>query len=458
MFGSHKNHEISNKNALSRVNESIIGDLKLRLHEFDFLDDFKRFSDFGELIRIKMRESYEINKEKVVFIYKQIKNAIKNHIFGQYDSYVKTVNGMLEEIIAGGDDIYTSFRKNLLAIEQSILKIEKPGKNKKEEFSDNHRRLSRINRLFPDLEIKNERITNQIKKAIDCKPEIEFDMNSLLSQISFVSPQTNYGLINNESDLLLETMSDYQSGEKLGLLDDMDDQLSPKESQRTPKTKVNRLGSSFIKKDPIKFSSLVSNNIVNQYTHERRQTDMLGMERFAKSKNKNFMSIENLHIKNYNTNTNIYKNHQRKDTTLTKPRRHTFYQSINEFDPTVINYRAGNERNVYGSQVTHKRKEKGRSLSVSKNTTADLTNLVIDSDDLKNMLFTITQSHKNISRINFKNNVFKCDVIDVFEEFFDEPQKNLFFIDLKGNEMKVDLKNFRKRTRALYDNKVKLIV
>lgn len=392
---------------------------------------------------------------------------IKKHVFDNFDVLIRDFKQKINNEMGYKESSYDTFRNNLLRLEQKLYRLDVRNNSKKDNHTDINIELSKISEEVDSVVREKSMLERKLKRIDAFKVNLYCNHNDLLGSLKLYDASLDTSRFKNEPNLLFETLSE----SPLIDINNVDKSLAAIFKHRTPLQK-SLDKSETVEMSPVRLknsSSFLKMNSAHNLkmrfdsgyvlTSPKNTADI--NEYLKQDKAKNFASIDTRYKKpvlRVQKPTKLGYASSNRASVMTASKNRPLFLSNNELNTTII-YGGGvgnsSHRKTHGEPRI---KFKERSLSNTKVPSASIASETIEVKDLTILMQSLTSLHGNANSIVFRNCEFKCEPLQVLLEFFEERRQSMFYIDLKGNGLDANDKNFRLAAQKLYSKNVKIMV
>lgn len=484
LFGIHKNHKITTNLELQGINKLLIEQTNKNLEYFEFSEDLNNLS-LKDIIRKKLLENINSNREYIMEFYNEIIKKLKTKILEDFDNYEKNIFCYFESFYNNKEnEKFGKFKNNYFGLKNKLEDLNKKNNQKSFKYNFIYENILNLKEEIKNLNEIFETVQNIFKKINTCKFELNYDIEEIFKNIKIQSPKILEEEIKlEESQLLFQTLSDFKPKKENPSLEcsllkniDSNDVSIYKENHEfsiinTPskidirkknKKKKFSKNDDFSKEEILKSDFFKTQNFENDKEFQKIEKMIKNKKSIIKTPlvKKSFISVDKTCYKSRRDSkrcNSILKNQflltnnisfrsqvnllEKKSSKKLKKKSSDNIYNKNSKNEIKDKKKKRREIKSFKNSLTVSRKLspilRRNSNLVNKNKITNISNFVLNKDHLKKIFERIILSEDKIGRINFRNNTFACDVFGIISDFFEEPFLFPFIIDLRTNNMKV---------------------
>lgn len=472
LFAEHKNHKITSKNELKRVNKSILNDTQKKLDAYPLKDEFESIEDLSKMLNTKTNETTKLYKEKLNQVYDTIKQQVKTKLQLEIENFNNKIMDRVKALLDTNSNEYAKLQQSYVKSLKKIKVLEQSNQSQNSDDCCSYKKLIEINNELVQDSNQSKTLRNKIETTFNTPITIDVDVDQLLRAIRIIGLDDN---IINDSDLLTQTIDETKQTMALPTVDEVlriKQSLSPIKNSHDENRYQNSFISQLTAHIPITYRCDIKQDNIQEKKrntlHKRSNTNtniiMLDV---------NTSNDRDFDITKYGQNKVLAtdrKSPERLDVNNNKKiSRYVSVTSrifkINPKDQGTENLPFNAEkklnRNISSNNILGikgKNQIETKPSATEYGGTVCIESQIITDSEMRKFLNIYFCGKKIINKLLFRKNVFVCDPLAVLASFFDSPLKIFILVDMQNNRFETELRTQLKDKKKLLYNRVKVIL
>lgn len=436
LFGEHKFHELIIKKDLPQNIKESFEQVSGILKRLEFVPQLKEYCNLDEFVLHKFKESVEEKKKQLLVLYKQVKNIVKQSMFGFVEEIQKENQQLLQNYLGSEVQSFQKFKLFLENVETKLAEI----KQKRTEKNADH---VKIFLELEDLKIKTEKLKEVdlvFKNVKENCCEFKIDMDLKLNRINDLFDFRSYELETQELKRLKSLLSNLFN-KKLSSKHFRDEELisylTPEEYGHGPGVAQREFHSS-VRTLEFVVPQLNRSSIQNKLRKgsdapleiQTRMTLLAPSETTLPASVRHRPSIQTPKMTTFGNQFHSLTNNPTKQNARKKSDRGTFFES--PLGNPIINMESfmSNKNPIL---VSEKRELIRPNLYVLKDGVAVISNHSINEEKMRMVMSQILSAEIFIFKILFRRNLFLIDPLSFLNSFIESELVTEMSIDLSDN-------------------------
>lgn len=165
--------------------KKLTDETKVSLKEMNMLEEFKKYSTFNEFVASKLKASTEFNRKQLQIIYKNLKNILKNKIFGNLENIQRNIEARIKEVFPQEPPAFKRYKQVVAALEGNLLEVKMWQKEADGQHVLAFTRLSKLQNELMSLKKADQAFTALTEKCLKFNVETELNFQVLDELVVF---------------------------------------------------------------------------------------------------------------------------------------------------------------------------------------------------------------------------------------------------------------------------------
>lgn len=396
-----------------------------------------------------------------MYFKKKIKYILKNKILEIYKDIEFNLYQFFEKRTCEKSRDFLLLKENICKIELKLKKFKTMNNNKRENKCDLFAELNKLKKRINKSSQLYLTFEEDFKKINDIKIETNFNINKIKDIIDL---KCNIDLKNNLID----------KGDSLLLNTSLNDNLIKTNEKNTEKSNL-KSNKSFLKLST--FDKSIISPIVKDEDFPNRIKSFNGItdqiicdnlekvnEGFKKNNNLFMGKFDNdLTLNHHLYDNDIYsKNNKKKsrkilshNVSINKIHKGQSHSKLLKSNKSILKESSTRQNSKRRKSRKNLNAFLNNNLKDNKRNQTNISGLQIDSKHLRFILKT--EINKKIKRVNFRDNLFSCNILDILNSFFTKPLNNTLLLDFRMNNLDLD-DDIKNQLKGLKSKNIKIYI